>query len=88
MCSPLQQVEEQLARQQQEEFEECIREGMSFVLKELRIFDKKECDSSFAGPVTDDLAPGYSDVIKNPMDLKVRVWQPLRCREPPPTTYN
>lgn len=35
----------------------------------LRILEKKDPHQFFAWPVTDDIAPGYSSIISNPMDF-------------------
>ena len=35
----------------------------------LSFFLRRDADGVFAEPVTDDIAPGYSSIIKQPMDL-------------------
>ncbi|RDD47156.1 Bromodomain-containing protein 7 [Trichoplax sp. H2] len=39
------------------------------LLNLVRTLQRKDVDSIFAEPVTDDVAPGYSKIISNPMDL-------------------
>ena len=39
------------------------------LINKLRVFSQDECDDAFNEPVTNDIAPGYTDEIKNPMDI-------------------
>jgi hypothetical protein len=50
------------------------------LLRAVRTFDRTQCDSLFAEPVTDDIAEGYSSIIARPVDLKTLacVAQPAR----------
>ena len=48
----------------------AAEDAMRELLRAARAFDRSKCSSFFAEPVTDDIAPDYSDIIAHPMDLK------------------
>ena len=46
------------------------RGALKFFLRHLlTLIQRKDVEGIFGEPVTDDIAPGYSSIIKQPMDL-------------------
>ncbi len=64
-------VQRAMALHAEQALQDAVRKGLRSLLKELGDFDEQTCGGVFAEPVTEQEAPEYFTIIKQPMDLQV-----------------